>query len=102
MVREGLWSIDALLRPLGAISLRLELGATWSKSLRVGSPALADHPGTALQHGVHGLSRVGGHGLDDLLLPVLLRVILKVRLGVGGGHQGRASCRRGRLQHRGR
>ena len=29
------------------------------------------------------LSRVGCHGLDDLLLTILLRVILQVGLGVG-------------------
>lgn len=33
------------------------------------------------------LSRVGCHGLDDLLLAILLRVVLKVGLRVRGRYQ---------------
>lgn len=51
----------------------------------MGASTLTDHPSSPLQHGVHGLSRVGCHGLDDLLLAVLLWVVLEVGLRVGGG-----------------
>lgn len=79
VVGEGLWSVDALLWTLRSVSLCGELGASWrSQGLWVGTPALADHPGSSLKHGVHRLSRVGGHGLEDLLLAVLLWVVLKV------------------------
>lgn len=93
VVGEGLWSVDALLWSLRPVSLCLELGASWgSKGLWVGAPALTYHPGSTLQHGVHRLSRVRRHGLDDLLLAVLLWVVLKVRLRVGGRYQGSPGC----------
>lgn len=91
VVGEGLWSIDALLRTLGSISLISKLGASWgSQGLWMGAAALANHPG-ALQHGVHCLSGVGAHSLDDLLLAVLLWVVLKVGLRVGR-HQWGSGC----------
>lgn len=95
VVGEGLWSVYALLWSLRSVSLCRELGASWrSQGLWVGTPALTYHPGSTLQHGVHRLSRVGCHGLDDLLLAILLWVILKVGLRVGGRYQGGPGCRR--------
>lgn len=97
---ERLWRIDALLRALRPVSLRRELRTSrWTKGLGMGPATLADHPGSTLQHGVHGLSGVGCHGLDDLLLAVLLRAVLKVGLRVGGRHQRGSSCRCSGLQH---
>lgn len=79
VVSEGLLSVDVLLLSLRSVSLCRELRASWgSQGLWVGTPALTYHPGSTLQHGVHRLSRVGCHGLDDLLLAVLLWVVLKV------------------------
>lgn len=93
VVREGLWSVDALLRSLRSLSLCRELGASWGpQGLWVGTPTLTYHPGSTLQHGIHRLSRVGCHGLDDLLLAVLLWVVLKVGLRVGGCYQRGPSC----------
>lgn len=102
VMRKRLWSIDALLRSLRSISLCGELGTSWwSKGLWVRTPALTYHPGSTLQHGVHWLSRVWCHGLDDLLLAVLLGVVLKVGLGVGGRDQWGSSCGGCSLQHGG-
>lgn len=90
---ERLWSVDALLWSLRSISLCRELGASWwSQSLWMGTTTLTYHPGPTLQHGVHRLSRVRCHGLDDLLLAILLWVVLKVGLRVGGCHQWGPSC----------
>lgn len=93
VVGKGLLSIDALLWSLRSVSLCRELGASWgSHGLWVGTPTLTYHPSSTLQHGVHRLSRVGCHGLDDLLLAVLLRVVLEVGLRVGGRYQRGPSC----------
>lgn len=40
----------------------------------------------------YNLSGVRGHGLEDLLLAVLLRVVLQVGLRVGGRHQRGPGC----------
>lgn len=77
VVRERLRSVDALLRPLGSFSLRLKLGASRrTEGLWMGASALTYHPGSALEHRVHGLSWVRSHGLYDLLLAVLLVAVL--------------------------
>lgn len=100
MMRERLWSIDALLWSLWPLPLCLELrGSRRSQSLSVRTSPLADHARPSLQHGVHGVLSVGGHGLDDLLLAVLLGVVLQVGLRVRRGHQ-RSPRRRGLLDQR--
>lgn len=89
---ERLGGIDTLLWHQRPLTLAGELGAPWRAHGLGVTPSLAQHPRTALQHGVHRLSRVRRHGLDDLLLAVL-----QVGLGVGQRHQGGSGCRRRRL-----
>lgn len=102
VVGKALGSVEALLLDLGVLSLGLELGCSrGAHGLGMRSPALADHPGPSLNHRVHRLSRVGGHGLQDLLLPVLLGAVLQVGLGVWGGHQRGSGCRGSSLEHGG-
>lgn len=93
VVGKGLWSVDALLWSLRSVSLCRELGAPWrSQGLWVRTTTLTYHPGSTLQHGIHRLSRVSCHGLDDLLLAILLWVVLKVGLRVRGRYQRGPSC----------
>lgn len=82
VVGEGLGIYGLLL----ALSLAGVLGARRTHLLGGGTGG--QHPGSPLEHRVHGLSvEVGGQGLDHL-------TVLQVGLGVRRGHQG-GSRRRG-------
>lgn len=86
VVRERLGSIDALLWSLGSITLAWELRPSWGAEglwVRMGvcvcmRPSRAQHASSTLQHGIHGLSWIGAHGLKNLLLAVLRGIVLQI------------------------